>query len=66
MEKNCTWYKKFDGHYSISCANETNQRANGEFHPYIHKKGHKTRWQFIYCPYCGGKIIICKMGHIDE
>lgn len=58
----CTWYKKFDGHYTLDCTNETGHRANCNFHKYIHNKNApETKWNFVYCPYCGGKIIIHDM-----
>jgi hypothetical protein len=46
----------FDGNYNIGCVNETGQRGNGQFKPPT--KHIKTRWNFIYCPYCGKKIEI--------
>jgi hypothetical protein len=48
----CTWVRVFDGHFNISCCNETGERANGQF------KGKEfgAKWEFIYCPYCGRKI----------
>jgi hypothetical protein len=52
----CDWYRKFDGHFNIGCANETGQRANGNF-----KSDNlipETKWNFIFCPYCGKKIKI--------
>lgn len=52
MKKKCYWVRSFDGHFNISCANETNERANGQF-----KNG---KWNFIYCPYCGRKIEVVK------
>ena len=61
-EKICTWYRKFDGHYTMSCTNENGKRAHGLFHRYIHdEKASETRWNFIYCPYCSGRIVIHKM-----
>lgn len=45
--KKCNWTMAFDGHYNLSCANETNERGNHEFN---------NKWKFKYCPYCGGKI----------
>ena len=50
----CEWIKAFDGHYNISCVDETEKRANGNF------KGINAKWQFTYCPYCGRKIQIIK------
>lgn len=54
--KNCTWVRSFDGHFNISCVNETGERANGSFK----KCGRypETKWDFKYCPYCGGEIEI--------
>ena len=43
--KQCKWVKAFDGHFNISCANESGQRAHGSF-----KYG---KWNFVFCPYCG-------------
>jgi hypothetical protein len=63
----CQWFKKFDGHYSISCAKETGQRANGNFKKYpFDNLGYQaqTKWEFKYCPYCGKEIDVVKM--IDE
>lgn len=51
----CEWTRAFDGHFNISCTDETNKRANGNF------KGTDNiyaKWEFYYCPYCGGKIEI--------
>jgi hypothetical protein len=54
QNKTCVWGRAFDGHFNISCANETKERANGIF------KGKEfgAKWEFIYCPYCGNKIEI--------
>ena len=46
----CIWTKAFDANFNISCANETGQRASSHF------KGVYGKWQFTFCPYCGGKI----------
>lgn len=55
-KKYCEWIRKFDGHFSIGCANENNKRANGNFKP--DKNILNTRWKFTYCPYCGKEIKI--------
>ena len=63
MEK-CKWFKKFDGHYSMTCTNENGHRANGNFKPYpFDNMGvqPKTEWDFECCPYCGKKIEVVKM-----
>jgi hypothetical protein len=52
----CEWFRSFDGHFNISCANETNHRANGEFHS--DRAIRETKWDFSFCPYCGRKIQI--------
>jgi hypothetical protein len=52
--KTCNWVRSFDGHFNISCADETGERANGNFKPDQKLKG--TKWNFKYCPYCGGVI----------
>jgi len=54
--KKCEWLRSFDGHFGISCVNETGQRASGKFHPDDSMKN--TDWHFTFCPYCGGKIEI--------
>jgi hypothetical protein len=56
MSDTCEWVRSFDGHFNIGCANETNERANGEFHS--DRAMQKTRWNFAFCPYCGKKIKI--------
>ena len=50
----CTWTRSFDGHFNISCADQTGERANGNF------KGKKdgATWEFLFCPYCGNEIEI--------
>ena len=63
-EKICKWYKKFDGHYSMTCTRETNNRANGDFKAYPFDNlgpQSSTKWEFTYCPYCGGKIEVVRM-----
>jgi hypothetical protein len=50
----CDWRRSFDGHFNISCANETNQRGNGQFLP--DEKIKTTKWNFKHCPYCGKEI----------
>ena len=47
IEKSCKWQRAVDGHFNISCVNETGLRGNGAF---------RGTWNFIYCPYCGGRI----------
>jgi len=51
IKLHCKWIRAFDGHFNISCVEETGERANGNF------KGGK--WDFKNCPYCG-KIILLK------
>jgi len=51
---NCKWTRVFDGHFNISC--EIGKRGNGNFKP--DKKLTKTKWDFKYCPYCGGEIVV--------
>jgi len=48
----CNWGRSFDGHINMSCADESKQRANGNFKG----KENGAKWEFIYCPYCGGLI----------
>jgi hypothetical protein len=63
----CQWFKKFDGHYSISCVKETGKRANFNFKKYpFDNFGYqaRTKWEFKYCPYCGKEIEVVKI--IDE
>lgn len=55
MDK-CTWYRKFDGHFSMDCTNENGMRANGNFKPDINYPN--TKWNFRYCPYCGKEIEV--------
>jgi hypothetical protein len=50
----CTWVRAFDGHFNISCANETGERANGNFKG----KDQGATWEFVFCPYCGNKIDV--------
>jgi hypothetical protein len=52
-DKTCEWHRAFDGHFNISCVDETKERANGNFKP---SDGYSSKWNFTYCPYCGGKI----------
>jgi hypothetical protein len=54
--KTCKWLRAFDGHFNISCVNETKQRANGEFKSDTQYK--TAEWDFKFCPYCGGEIIV--------
>jgi len=51
----CEWMRQFDGHFNISCVNETKERANGDFHS---SNVYKSRWSFKFCPYCGNRITI--------
>ena len=55
-DETCEWNRKFDGHFSIGCANQTGERANGNFKPDFKLKD--TKWNFKYCPYCGKEIKI--------
>ena len=48
----CTWVRQFDNNFNLSCANETHERGNGNFKG----KDRGAKWEFIFCPYCGGKI----------
>jgi hypothetical protein len=50
----CTWVRAFDGHFNISCANETRERANGNFKG----KEQGATWEFTFCPYCGKQIQV--------
>lgn len=52
VEEYCKWIRAFDGHFNISCVNETHERANGNFRD----KDKGSKWHFKYCPYCGKKI----------
>jgi hypothetical protein len=52
----CKWIRSFDGHFNISCVNETGERANGNFKP--DNKFQHTTWNFKYCPYCGKEIKV--------
>jgi hypothetical protein len=54
--KYCRWYRKFDGHFTLDCTNETGQRANGNWKS--DKKIKETKWNFKYCPYCGKEIKV--------
>lgn len=49
METKCTWARAFDGNFNLSCNEGTHMRGSGHF------KG-TGKWEFNYCPYCGGKI----------
>ena len=49
--KTCDWKRSFDGHFNISCVEESKERANGEFKQ--DNKIKSTKWNFKYCPYCG-------------
>lgn len=57
-EKKCEWFRNFDSHFNIGCVEETGERANGNF------KGKEdgAKWEFKYCPYCGGRIQMIKEG----
>jgi hypothetical protein len=57
----CSWYRKFDGHYSISCVSEHGKRANGNFKPYPYDSSMEAKWDFKYCPYCGNEIEVVEM-----
>ena len=60
----CKWYRKFDGHYSMTCTNENGQRANGNFKPYPFGSAavkNSAKWDFTYCPYCGNIIEVVEM-----
>ena len=50
--RTCEWTRAFDQNFNISCVNETGERANGNFKG----KDIGAKWEFIFCPYCGGKI----------
>jgi len=50
-EENCRWTRAFDQHFNISC--NSGERANCNFKGV--SKG--ANWEFIFCPYCGKKII---------
>lgn len=52
MKDNCEWVRAFDGNFNISCVGEYGKRANGQF------KGDNAKWDFKYCPYCAGEIIL--------
>ena len=54
--KICGWVRQFDGHFAIACFNKTGERANRSWKPDRHIK--ETRWNFKFCPYCGGEIYI--------
>lgn len=54
--KKCVWVRSFDNHFNISCVDETGERANGDFKG----KTEGAKWEFKYCPYCGGEIEIDK------
>jgi hypothetical protein len=56
MKQYCRWYRKFDGHFTLDCTNETGQRANGNWKPDEQIK--ETKWNFKYCPYCGKEIKV--------
>ena len=48
----CKWTRSFDNHFNISCVSKTGERANGNFKG----KDIGAKWEFIFCPYCGGEI----------
>jgi len=52
----CIWDRVFDGHFNISCVNQTGERANGNFKP--DNRICTTTWNFKYCPYCGKEIRV--------
>jgi len=52
-DSTCQWVRVFDQNFNISCVGETKQRASGQFKG----KDLGAKWEFIYCPYCGGKIV---------
>jgi hypothetical protein len=56
--KKCKWLRIFDGHFNISCVNETGERANGMFKPCDNYSD--SKWNFKYCPYCGREIEVEK------
>jgi hypothetical protein len=53
----CIWSRSFDEHFVVSCNNIT--RASREFKPC--EKIKNTKWDFIFCPFCGQKIKIIDM-----
>lgn len=64
----CEWYKKFDGHYSMTCTNVNGKRANGNFkkYPFLPEgMVDQAKWDFTFCPYCGKEIEVIHMD-IDQ
>lgn len=49
-EDKCRWLRQFDGHFAISCP--SGKRANAQFKG----KDKGSKWEFIFCPYCGREI----------
>jgi hypothetical protein len=64
VEGKCEWIRAFDGHFNIGCANETGQRANGDFkRDSIYRR---AKWEFNFCPYCGREIKLVSMAEQDK
>ena len=61
-DKPCDWIRAFDANFNIGCVNETGERAHATFK----EKDKGARWEFIYCPYCGGKINLLPQPPEDE
>jgi len=59
-KKFCEWARNFDDNFSIDCGRGNNRRANGDFKP--DEKILNTKWNFLYCPYCGKEIKIIGEG----
>ena len=60
----CIWDRSFDGHFNIDCADKTNQRANGKWRNASQCDG--QTWQFVYCPYCGRRIVDAAIKAAEE
>lgn len=62
MGKKCKWVRAFDQHFNIGCANETGKRGHGFF-----KSDYSVtaKWEFEFCPYCGGKIELVKPDKVN-
>ena len=58
--KKCKWIRAFDNHFNISC--DSGERANGNFKG----KDIGAKWEFKFCPYCGGKIKEIDWEDVDK
>ncbi len=65
-EKVCKWQRAFDQNFNLGCVGKHGERGNGNFKG----KQYGAKWEFEYCPYCGGKIELTELerltGEDDE